>query len=80
MFVLRLTPTSAFRLDSVVDFNFGRGVYPLAAPVYVRCLCVLIERPSTRRGSHCFVVAHNLTCPAKYFQPCREHQPPSQWK
>ena len=40
MFVRRLTPTSAFRLDSVVDFNFGRSEYP------VRGLSVLIERSS----------------------------------
>jgi hypothetical protein len=63
MFVPRLTPTSAFRLDSVVDFNVGRCEYPLEAPVYVRCLFVVIKRSSTRRCSHCFVVAHKFDLP-----------------
>jgi hypothetical protein len=60
MFVPRLTPTSAFRLDSVVDLNFAPCEHPLEAPVCVRCLCVLIKRSSTRRCSHCFLVAHTF--------------------
>ena len=43
MFVPRLTPTSAFRLDAVVDFNFGLCEYPFEPSFYVRCLCVLIK-------------------------------------